>query len=449
MEKFVFEGEAPEETTKETTKGAVLRNVARTGARVAEVGLGLTGDLAQGAMWGAKQIGKIPEALGIGKLSDYLGEVTGTKFLQDIDLPTTSDRLPIPTSQDVYKYGTKNIEKLLPKDYLEAQGGWEKLADEVFSDITRYTLSPTALGRLPFKRALAAVGLGNAAKQLAKKLNAGEGTQEVVKVGTMLATTLFGRSQIGKHVTKLYNKADASVPVGTSLSAKPIKPFLKNLKKGIADGDQKAGSNIFMKDRINALESKFTPSNTIKVSELRALKRNFNELLARKSKLFVMEKKFPSMIKKMTDMLYDYGKKNNPTFYKAFRDAESMHAGWREMSKVNRFMQENLTNKNLSLATATMLVGDKIGALAGQHMGSLGKGGLKYVGAAFLAKQGVRLAESMLRSRPIAKYYTKTLSAAFKKNIPLMVKNAKLLDEKIKKEYPEFDSNLSEQFVFE
>lgn len=365
-DKWIFGGIEEIEPDKESIAGTALRTGVRGAARATEALLGTPGDFAQLAdvvgrsaaekIFGkrdTKQPSDLTEILDIAGISEE--ESPGVKRLRE----TSQGPASFPTTQAIKEHVTEPIaEKVLPKDYIKPKKGWEESVDEYVSDLTGI-LHPMVGGAKGIKTgiALAAPALGQVAKWGAKKLGFGKGTQEGVKAGTMLLTSLGGRPKLEERASQMFEKAAEKVPVGYKLKIAPAQKAINAIEKRISVGD-KTPAKAFLTDRLKYLEEIINPiTKTINAEEAYQFTRDINQ--------FYKHGLVPSEAR---GLMHDLSggiknviagaKKAHPEFVENFQNSTNL---WRELhnsSQVNKFISksaDSISRKFTSPLTAYFL----------------------------------------------------------------------------------------------
>lgn len=402
---------------EESLPASALRNTARTAARVGETLLGLPGDIAQAGT----------SALNLGlKGSNWLRSKVGLPEEEPF-----SQKTILPTSEDVKTHVTGNIEKVLPKDYLKAKTPGEQFSDEFFSDLTSLITPVPGFGRLPIKRALAVSGLGNLASWASKDLGADTGTQTGIKIGTMLATTMAGKGKLNSTKKALYNSAESNIPE-TAMVKNKLTPIYNKLELAIEKGSKDAPSKKFIKDRLEDISQNIV-GEKMNIKNVLELKKDWNELRYTSGIPKRAEHSFKELNNSLHSMIEEYGK-SNKAFYEPWKRAEDIHQGLSKASKLNSWMQKNITPFKIGTAASTLLLGQMVhlphglsGATAGLLATTVG------------TKYGVRAFEALKNSPEIRKYYANTIASAAKKNVAATVKNAQKLNKVLEKKIDELE----------
>ena len=140
------------EPEKESLLGTGLRGVARAGARALESVAGLPADI-------------VGAGLALSDVASHkLGSLIGSEKLQKANASKITDYLP--TSSNIRKYGTENIERALGTDYLTPRTKGEERFDEYVGDVASFLVPFGGGSRISLKALKSAGGtaaLGNLA----------------------------------------------------------------------------------------------------------------------------------------------------------------------------------------------------------------------------------------------------------------------------------------------
>lgn len=347
---------------------------------------------------------------GVNKLTSSLG-LPEQEYLETENIPKLSS------------YIVKPLEKgLLPERYTKPRGEIEKKAHEFVSDVTSLMIP---LGTsMKLGKAAAVAGAGGLSKWASQRIGAGEGTQEGVKLGTMLATSLLGPSNIKNYMKDSYKLAEEALPQeGAFVAAHNLEKNIASLEKTFSHGEM-TPSKAFMRDRINAIKGKIK-DDKINIKDVWELKRNINEHIHELSKPYGVEKQLPVLTRSLNEILGEYGSQNT-SFGKAFHTAEDVFKGINKASSVNAFLQKHVSADKIGKITAGML----LGYISPQTTASL-------VGSSLAVREGVKIFERFKNSPEIQKYYAKIVSSAAHKNLATMNKYVKEMDNYITDRYPE------------
>lgn len=410
----IDEEEAPR---TESTAQYIGRGAARTAARVGEALLGLPGDIAQTAL----------SAIKVGESgSHWLANKLGVGGLIGAGESAFPERTPLPTSEDIRTYVTGTIAKALPEKYLEPQSPGEKFSDDFFSDLTSLAIPLPGIGKLPFKRALAASGLGNLASWAAQDIGAPEEGQQALKLGTMLAVSMAGKGRLNQTKKDLYKTAESAVKDNVLLENR-LKPIADKWEKAISKGTQEAPSKAFINDRIKDIKDNFSSGNEhiIDIKNALELKKDWNEIRYSKGIPSRAKPAFNDMMNALHDIINEYGSKHK-LFYEPWKRAENIHMGLTEASQLNSWLQKHITPTKVGGAAA--------GLLLGSHLMHTGFGSsIGAIGGALALKHGIKAFEALKNSKEIRKYYANVIKSAAKNNAAAAIKNAQHLNKAIEK----------------
>lgn len=402
MSRFQLDVDAPE-----TGLASGARNIARSAARAGEAALGTPGDIASGV-------------LGLGEMgAKALGATKPTVFgeLKKI----------IPTSETVKKYGTDTIAKFLPEGYLEPQGEYEKAADELISDFVSFITPAAGPLKLGVKSAGLIAGAGNAAKQFTKELDFGEGTQQAVKLGAMLITSLAGAPKLNAYKESLYEAARENLPEGAYVSAEHLLPSIKKAEKIATAGHIGAAEKEAL-EFLRSTEDKIRyGSKTMPLESVWQLKKDLNNWAFKSSKV-AETKAAQQLLKPVREGLNDTlksARKSYPKFVDNLSMADEIHRAVNTSGPVGQFLRENVKFDSLKSPLTSALLGMSYAA---------GAPVVKTALAAGLGKSVYLAGEAALKSPQVRKYYANTINAAIKQNATALLKNTRLLDNALAQE---------------
>ncbi len=396
MSRYQLDVEVPETGLQSTA-----RNLARSAARVGEAALGTPGDIASGL-------------LGLGEMgAKAIGATKPTLFegLKKI----------IPTSQTVKKYGTDTIAKFLPEGYLEPQGEYEQAADELIGDFVSFVTPAVGPLKIGAKSAAAISGVGNAAKQLAKSYDFGEGTQQGVKLGAMLATSLAGLPKLNAYKDSLYEAARENLPEGARVSAESLLPAIKKAEKAAIAGHIGAAEKEALEFLESVQDKVRYGTKTIPLESVWELKKDLNEWAYKSSK--VAETKAAQQllrpVKEGLTKTLQSARKEYPKFVDNLFAADEIHSAVNTSGPVGQFIRDNVKFDTLKSPLTSALLGASYVAGA-----PVIKAGL----TAGIGKNIYLAGEAALKSPQIRKYYAETIKAAARQNATALLKSTRLLD---------------------
>jgi hypothetical protein len=386
------------------------RNLARTGARVVEQGLGLPGDILD-TLVGAGQWGH--EKLGMSSPEQEKGIAQVRKY--------------IPTTEKIRK-----LHEPYTDEYLQPQNKVEAFADDVVQDATAL-LSPSGRAKLAEKYSA----------KLFKKLAistganlAGEGIEQVTgskeagtysKIGSLFILSLIDKRSASKQIGDLYQKAEANLPQGATGNSIKLDKNLSNLKTTVTKGrppENLAPSEKFVLDEIQKFE-RLSQEGKIPIEQLVAQKRSLNEELTKLYQTIPGKKgqaRARDLAKQINhfanDAIEDYGK-TNPQFMIPYREANQAFGTMAQSNWIANWAEKNIKQTPMTSGLMHLFLGPTTTTMIG--------------GIAF-PYQGYKLAYRIGKSPTLAKIYGKTLKAAAKEDAVAFNKYLKELDNAIQEE---------------
>lgn len=403
MARFQLDAEIPE-----TGIQSAARNATRTVARAGEAALGAPGDIASGL-------------LGLGEFAaKKLGATKPTLFGEAQKI--------IPTSDTFKRYGTDVIAKFLPEGYLEPQGNYEKLADELVGDFVSFITPTTGPLKLGVKTAAKIAGAGTAAKFGAQQLDLGEGTQEGVKLGGMLAASFLGLPKLDAYKNALYDAARENLPEGAQVAATELRPAIKKVEHRATLGHASSAEKEAL-DYLKSVDEKIV-QNKIPLDSVWQLKKDLNEM-AFKSSRPAETKAAQQLLRPVKEALgktIEAARSEAPGFVSNLLAADEIHRAVNSAGPLGQFLKENIKFDAFKSPLTSALLG------ASYYVGApVIKAG---VGAA-LGKNIYLAGEAIVKSPEVRKYYAKTMQAALKQNATQVRKFSRLLDNALQKENEE------------
>lgn len=406
-----YEVKVPEESTL----GSIARGATRVGSRIGESLIGLPQDLRQ---------------IAGGLIIKGAEKVTGEEqpFLREqLEKAKRS-----PSSADIREKASE-----FTGGYTEPKTPGEDKADEFFTDLAMLALP--VKGKIPFARALGIDLLGHGAKIASEKFGATETSQDLTKLGTFFTVGLLSApGNANKFVSNLYNKRNASLPVGADVDATVLNRSLKSLKTDLEKGVPGTAENAVLK-YVDTLIDK-TAGGRIAVDELTAVKPQINtkigELVKEGTKRKDARQKFKELGKEIENTIEAYGK-TNPKFLELHKNANQAYAAIEESKRVSQFIRDKVPDVK-KLVTGAALETLLLGPLATARTIGIGLAGVGSIKAAELA---VRINKSPV----LRKYYIAAIKGAIKENVGVVTQNLKALDHSMQKEDPELYNILKNQ----
>ena len=418
MQEEMIELLGPKETAQKVESSPLSQYLGEPAKRFGEAVLGAPGTvenlLTKGVQYvTGMQPSKVPGVLDIGKAA-----LTGTR-------PETSENF-FPMPEDIRAKVTEPLfgkpnKKDMYSNWLEDTAS---TAGSLFAGIV------PGIGGMKAAKAFTLSGIGNTIKDLSKLVGAGEGTQELIKTGTMIAADIFGtRQNFIKNMHGLYDKA-GELAAGKSTHAARLNKYITEQRKGLGKlvPEDRAIIEGILDTAGNLITGK-GGSARAEVTDIWNLKKRLNDMIQNLRSSGKPQKTVISRLESINDnlreILQEFGNKN-PEFKNTFNTAESMYAGLNERSQINKMLQKHVSMKSLKNPIVAMLVG---GSILGPYKPAAFMAGA----AAYGAKETVQLAEFLYNSPEARKLYAQTLKAAAKENVPAMNKYVKKLDEKASK----------------
>ncbi len=407
-----------QEPSEETLPGGALRNLVSLGARGVESALGIPGDLAHG----------------LTSILDYgLSKATG----EDVRLPrpptifrlfggTEEDSVTqFPGSEFIREEITiPAIESIAGEGYTEPRNKSEQLAQDVVSDFAAL-ISPIPFKGVKLGKALALSGIGNLTGFLTKESGYGPGLQAGAKFGSMIVTSFLGNSPfLGKHIKDLYGEAERTA--GEALSpARELRNNLKKLKHEVGRRKFKNSKDVI--EQIKNIQTNITPAKTIKIKDLINAKQDINSIFPSTSGV---GKSYLGKTLETVGSALDEAGKDLPSFAReSLRDADDLVRATRNSNLLAK-ITEKINFKNPLLKFA---------------LGGVGfSAGLSSLKNPLIAASAVSLGAAtnfayLLSQSPAArKIYGSILKGIGKDTSRVIIKKARQLDDRLSKEFPEF-----------
>lgn len=414
-----------EDTSQESLLGTGLRTAARTAARVVETVAGLPGDIAAGVLQVSDIAGK------------KLGQLTGNERLKKSD--TSRLRNVLPTSGNIQKYVTKNVEKILPEDYLTPQTESEERLDN-FTETLASLLSTggTAKQGASFvNKAAKAAGLAGGAelgKWATEKITGSPALGSGVKLGTiLLGSTAGGRKQLENKANSLYENVGNIIGENspnidvTNTLYKSTKDIIKGLG-GIQSPSKKLVKDL-AGDVLNATGGKRLMSlkDIVDADQVlnEILRTNYDTLSANKAslrKMYEIKDGIESAIKS-TEKLF-------PDFYRSYTDAKDIWRGLNASDFIRQGLESVAKGEHFKSPLTTYFIL--------KSPAKLGTYGLAAAGANVL-KSPYNFYKS-LSSPYIRNHYKNMVKSASTGKFGIALKELHKLDDAFAQEFPEQES---------
>ncbi len=327
----------------------------------------------------------------------------------------------VPSGEDI----KESIGKVLPEDYLKSSGQHQDFVNEIASDIgsMMFPLS----GGTKISKALKVSGLGNLAKYLSKNLGVSEGTQEKIKTGTMLLSSLGFGSGIRDKGEELFKKADAEIPKTLSIKSNPIRKIISDSAEWTEKGVRGLKQKVIVRDIIKDLDEA-SSGNKIGVRDIIQFKRDVGNVLKQQAR--DLDKKDWGELQHQVSKIYkglNSAIKNNPDVPKNISDlATRMDDIWSNVKQADRASawikskSDSLVKMGGGAAAIGKIIGGNYSPIA-LSAAALGKLGSMTSGA---SGKVYSLLKNISDHPSVRNEYFNMLKAAAKENTPLFIKHA-------------------------
>ena len=324
-----------------------------------------------------------------------------------------------PTSEELREVTKKHTGK-----YLEPRSEEEKVTQEITNDIGSMFSVP---GGGVLAKILLPVG-GQAAKQTVKTFGGSESSQELGKLGFMVASSMAGIGNAPGVASNAYAQAKEMIPRGLSFIAKPTENAIKRIK---GQSWYKTGSTPSKAPALHELQR---IENTIKngkidgqtamqlrvdINEARRQLGGFqlNQPMDKKGALRHLNEIDNALLESMKN----YGEKVNPQWWKAYNQANEAIRVTRRSKAIADFMERYA--KPLTSPTAKALF--KIG---GPTMLMHAPSTMAAVAPAVALGKSIQIINRMIRSPVLRTHYIDVLKQASKGNSAAMNKALEKFD---------------------
>lgn len=388
----------------------IPRHAARTGSRVVETLAGLPGDIVDllktGLGYGAEKIAGKPLPAFREALEKGPSSVQGDEFLPE----------NIPSSREIREPIGK-----LTKGFTEPQSEKEELSDEIISDIASFAIP--VKGKIPFARSIGTALASNLAKEGVKKLGGKEGTQAATKLGTMFLAGLIGRGNVKNFAKNLYEKRDSLLPPGAEIESSRLVKSLEQTKRNLEKGVSTPNKNAVIKP-IDEILNK-SKSGMIKIEDLTAAQRDFNELMKDPALLKGAKKLFGPVKHDIAKSIETYGK-SNPEFLKYHKEANEAFATIAESQKVSKKINQWIKSKPSLIASPALTLFEY------QHPGAI----IPTIAGAAAGYGVLKTGELLYRigkSPVLQKHYLGVIKESLKDNATGTIRHLEKMNEELKK----------------
>ena len=383
---------------KESYPDKFLRTAVRTGARVAETGLGLPGDIASG---------------GLGLANYATGGRTPT--YQDIQ----KHAYVPPTSHDL-----KQVSSKLSGGYTDPKNKFERFYDDVISDLTSLAI-PGAKSPKSLLRLAGIATAGRSAQRGTEALGFSPLVQAAAQLGTMgVASLVGGRSALNSRMNKSYILQEEAT-AGKTFSSSKLKKELTNLSDQLSHQDYPASD--FLRKRVTHLGQLVeSHGDKIPVKEMVEAKKALNSWWGSPGTPYELKKHIWRVRQPVEEFLKDYAK-TDPSFAKHFFEAEEIFKGLNNFSalsqKISKVIDLGLIKNPVTKAV--------LGGLGLYSIGAV-KTGIA-AAATYGSLEAMKFGELLIRSRVAREVYMDFLKSAIKGSPQIINKNLERLDKEITK----------------
>lgn len=301
-------------------------------------------------------------------------------------------------------------------------------------------------GNIDAKRALKISGLGNLAGFITHELGYGPGTENKVKLGTMLLSSLHGgRQQLKQQAEQQYQQVEKFIEKKPIISLKPIEKKIGNLWDEVRRG----GVTKAKKDAQEQMEKLFTQieGSDIGAKNLWDFKKDINGEILKLAPADPLRKYYDRLVGIANEGLNEIGAEAAPLL----KNADKIYRDLAQSNKLGSFISENLNpnsiqNKYVKMAVKGLTYASPF-ATGGTSYYLGGPGGLAVAGG--LGTAGIALNEStkflnlLSKSADARKVYSDLVlsglignAEALRKNIAKLDKVAQNFDKKNKQPSP-------------
>lgn len=405
------------------------RQVARTGSRIAETIFGLPAEIRNFGNSLVESIvpplaSDIRALMGKDRLTSKQKKEIQNKIENEKNiLQKGLDNLP--TSEQLKEFSSN-----ITSGFTDPQNAQEEFADDIVSLGTSLLIGqkdPTK-----FRNLAKATGMAIGAKGVGKTIDLLGGTpreETAGEVGSLFIMNLLSkRGFANKFVSEKYNRAREYIPKNTMIETGNLDSKLNNLKKTLKTGLPKTSpvKNEVLKT-IDELGEKIA-GGALPVEDLVQSYHDINDKLLskdlfdnlKKAGKVKLRRQYDSVKKVIDSELAEYGK-DNPPFYKEWKEANRAKAVLASSENAKDFVLSNMKTLPGHLATG-MAIKLFMGAPA-----------LTAAGGGFAAYQTGKILNRIAKDPSLRKYYTQAIGAATKENMPAFVNSLNRLEKELKK----------------
>ena len=385
---------SPSVQPEETTSQNLVRGTARTATRALELPIDVI-----------SQIKQLVEP----KLSSSEREA----FNKNLDkLSFTDYPINVPQEKTLIER-TRAAEKELTGEYLQPQTpgeeNWDEFVTDAASNILLAGKEARAFGKIT--QGIVSAATGQAAKAYAKYSGGGEAAQDVTKNSAQVLASLYNPGGAIRKANELYSKADSLIPETAVYDARILEHEMNKLQAKMARGTL-APSEKAIYDESRLILDKIK-NGQMKIPEAIASKRSINEKasswISNPDKAAVARAR--TFYKKINKDLSSFIKKAErayPEGVQAQMAADEIYGAVFQSKRVGNFLS-NLIKKHPTEATLSAIFGLDKKKVAG-------------IAAISPLYKGYQIAQRMMRSPQLQKYYFRALRQAAAQNGPALLK---------------------------
>ncbi len=318
--------------------------------------------------------------------------------------------------------------------YTKPQTPFEKKAGETFQDIALMALPGARQYNLI--RNIGIPVMGNLAKYGLENLGTTEKSQSYGKMGLMVALDLLANRSPGgakAYVSELFQKAESAIPEGMLIDATKLEKSLGKLQSELTKGGSRPTTQKAL-EKVSEIQNEIK-GGTIDAKRLAAYRPSINETIEELGgfKIDLPKRLKARAVDNLNDVkksvistLYDYGEKLNPEYLKNAQSANEAYAVMQKSKFITNLLHDKIPYSPQSRAVQTLF--HYAPYAAGVALTKLSPVAGAGAVAGYGAYEGIKILIQVMKSPTLRKYYTETLKAAARENIPKATKNLKALD---------------------
>ena len=364
-----------------------------------------------------------------GDIQSVLTHFTGHEF--DTKLPTSSS-----LRKKAESFG---------QGYLTPKNDFEKESDEFIKDVSSMLLPGS--NTYSMFRNIGIPLLGAGAKKGVEAMGFEDG--DPAKLGLMLTLDVMQQRKGAGGGAKdlavnLFKQFEKEVSNGGYINARGLSKELAALKQNLKAGGSRPSTGEALK-KVEELEKTIGTSPIMDIRDAYPFRSSINEIIDSMKGFEIggvpkkIKERAISNLQNVKGALIDaveaHTKAQNPTAYKAWKDANEAYSVYENSNKIQRFIKQTAKNFLKDPYIKGFLgAASGGGAMISPVAAGLGAaGGLAGTAAGATALKGVSLL-SRLRSPVIAKHYAGILQSALQADAPTMIRHMKAMREELKKE---------------